>query len=119
MRIKLDECIPNSVFHILHTAGHDVETVHQERLSGSSDSEIWDAAQTERRFLITTDLDFSDIRKHIPGTHQGILLFRLAREGKNAIASVLEWILEHNEIESWKGALVVASAHQLRIRRHS
>ena len=33
--------------------------------------------------------------------------------------SVLEWILEHHEIETWKGALVVASAHQLRIRRPS
>jgi len=75
MRIKLDECIPNSVSGILQAAGHDVETVHQERLSGSSDSVIWDVAQTERRFLITTDLDFSDIRKHIPGAHQGILLF--------------------------------------------
>jgi len=51
------------------------------------------------------------------GTHQGILLFRLAKEGQNAITSVLEWILEHHEIETWKGSLVVASAHQLRIRR--
>ena len=119
MRIKLDECIPNSVSGVLQTAGHDVQTVHQERLSGSSDSVIWDVTQTERRFLITTDLDFSDIRKYIPGTHQGIFLFRLAREGQNAITSVLEWILEHHEIETWKGALVVASAHQLRIRRPS
>lgn len=119
MKIKLDECIPNAVSVILQTAGHDVQTVHQERLSGSSDSVIWDAAQAERRFLITTDLDFSDIRKHIPGTHQGILLFRQAKEGRNAITSVLEWILQHHEIETWKGALVVASAHQLRIRHPS
>jgi predicted nuclease of predicted toxin-antitoxin system len=36
MKIKLDECIANSVSDILQTAGHDVQTVHQERLSGSS-----------------------------------------------------------------------------------
>lgn len=119
MKIKLDECIPNSVSDIFQTAGHDVQTVHQERLSGSSVSVIWDAAQTEIRFLITTDLDFSDVRKHTPGTHHGILLLRLAKEGRNAITSLLEWILEHHDINKWKGALVVASAHQLRIRHPS
>jgi predicted nuclease of predicted toxin-antitoxin system len=93
-----------------------VHTIHQERLSGASDAHVWAAAQNEVRFLITTDLDFSDVRKYVPGTHQGILLLRLAKEGKNTITALIEWFLEHYDIEIWKSAIVVASGHTLRIR---
>lgn len=117
MLIKLDECIPGDVSTILSMAGHEVHTVHQEHLSGASDAEVWQAAQTEKRFLITTDLDFSNIRKHKPETHHGILLLRLGKEGKKSITSVIRWIVEHHAIETWSGSLVVASDHALRIKR--
>src|SRR5687768_11681303 len=34
-------------------------------------------AQSAARFLVTQDLDFSDVRKFAPGTHAGIMLVRL------------------------------------------
>jgi len=43
-----------------------------ENLGGCSDREIWEASLREARFLITQDLDFSDVRQFRPGTHQGI-----------------------------------------------
>ena len=44
---------------------------------GHVDPDIWEAAQRESRVLITQDLDFSDSRKFVPGTHHGIVLVRL------------------------------------------
>jgi predicted nuclease of predicted toxin-antitoxin system len=77
MNIKLDENLPLRLATRLRDVGHDVQTVHDERLVGHSDIEIWQAAQKESRFLITQDLDFSDSRKFVPGSHHGILLLRL------------------------------------------
>jgi predicted nuclease of predicted toxin-antitoxin system len=77
MRIKLDENLPFSLATILPDLGHDVHTIPQEHLSGATDSSLWEAAQRESRFLVTQDLDFSDIRQFAPGTHFGLLLVSL------------------------------------------
>ena len=77
MKIKLDENLPAHLAAILTNLRHDVHTVAEENLSGKSDREVWEAAQEDGRFLITQDLDFSDVRRFTPGTHCGILLVRL------------------------------------------
>jgi predicted nuclease of predicted toxin-antitoxin system len=66
MKIKLDENLPLRLAALLKDLGHDVHTPHDERLIGHADAEIWDAAQKESRFLITQDLDFSDLRRFAP-----------------------------------------------------
>src|SRR5262245_22428780 len=77
MKVKLDENLPFRLATLLKDLGHDVHTVHEERLTGRADREIWKAVQKESRFLITQDLDFSDLRRFAPGSHHGILLVRL------------------------------------------
>jgi predicted nuclease of predicted toxin-antitoxin system len=71
MKIKLDEDLPLRLASLLEEIGHDVHTVRDEGLAGHADAEIWEAAQKESRFLITQDLDFSDLRKFGPGAHCG------------------------------------------------
>ena len=77
MKIKLDENLPAALATRLRGLGHDVETVREEGLEGKKDDRIWISAQSEGRFLITQDLDFSDARRFVPGSHSGILLVRL------------------------------------------
>ena len=77
MKIKLDENLPVRLATLLKDLGHDVHTLHDELLLGHADREIWEATQKESRFLITQDLDFSDLRQFAPGSHHGILLVRL------------------------------------------
>jgi predicted nuclease of predicted toxin-antitoxin system len=77
MKIKLDENLPAQLATNLEALVHDVQTVHQEGLTGRADPDVWTAAQEDARFLVTQDLDFSDTRKFTPGLHQGILLVRL------------------------------------------
>jgi hypothetical protein len=73
MKIKLDENLPTSLVADLTALGHDVDTAPTEGLAGHPDSDVWRAAQSAGRFLITQDLDFSDVRAFAPGTHHGIL----------------------------------------------
>jgi predicted nuclease of predicted toxin-antitoxin system len=66
MKIKLDENLPLRLATLLKDLGHDVHTLHDELLLGHADTEIWGATQKESRFLITQDLDFSDLRQFAP-----------------------------------------------------
>lgn len=84
MKIKIDENLPLRLGTLLKGLGHDVHTLHDEPLLGRSDKEIWDATQRESRFLITQDLDSSDLRQFAPGSHHGILLIRFNRQIERA-----------------------------------
>jgi predicted nuclease of predicted toxin-antitoxin system len=85
MKIKLDENMPARLTSILGKLGHEVDTVKSEGLVGRDDAAIWEGAQRTGRFLITQDLDFSDVRRYIPGYHNGLLLLRLRDPGRNAL----------------------------------
>ena len=56
MKIKLDENLPTRLVGVLGGLGHDVDTVPTEGLGGSDDDRVWQAAQADRRFLITPAL---------------------------------------------------------------
>jgi predicted nuclease of predicted toxin-antitoxin system len=117
MRIKLDENIPARLVPLLMDLGHDVDTVIGEKLVGCDDPAIWEGSQATKRFLITQDLDFSDVRKFAPGTHHGLLLLRLRDPGRNALLQRILTIFESEEVESWNGCLVVVTDRKIRIRR--
>src|ERR1035437_6431391 len=91
MKVKLDENLPLQIAVELRARLHDVQTVWEEGLSGHADLDIWEGAQREGRVLITQDLDFSDARKFVPGTHHGIVLIRLRSPSRrNLIARATE-----------------------------
>jgi predicted nuclease of predicted toxin-antitoxin system len=119
MKIKLDENLPFRLATPLKKLGHDVHTVYDERLIGRGDNEIWEAAQRESRFLITQDMDFSDSRKFVPGSHQGILLVRLhSPNRKNLVDRIIELFQEENVTE-WAGCFVVATELKIRVQKPS
>lgn len=120
MKIKLDENLPVRLGAILQKLGHDVDSVTQENLSGQRDLDIWNAAQRERRFLITQDLDFSDVRRFVPGTHFVLLLVRLRSPDRQSLIQRVRDVFEHEGVESWTGCFVVITERKLRVRaRHS
>jgi len=86
-------------------------------LDGRADPDVWSAAQAAQRFLITRDLDFSDVRRYTPGTHAGLLVVRLTRPGRNALFERVSTAFQTEKIEEWTGCLVVATEQKIRIRR--
>lgn len=91
--------------------------MRDEGLGGQHDSVVWDAAQKAGRFLITQDLDFSDIRRFAPGTHEGLLLVRLREPGRNALLRRLQAVFETEDPNDWKRCFVVLTDHKLRVLR--
>ena len=117
MKIKLDENLPLQVKAGLTAFGHDVHTTHEEKLTGSNDSQIWAAVQNEGRFLITQDLDFSDVRRFIPGTHSGILLVRLSFPSRMNLTNRILQLFDTEDVTTWEGCFVVATERKVRVRR--
>jgi len=119
MRIKLDENLPVYLAAILTNLRHDIHTVAEENLSGRSDLEVWDAAQQEGRFLITQDLDFSDVRRFTPGTHCGILLVRLHSPDRESLIRRVSEVFRREEVDRWTGCFAVATERKVRVIRTS
>ncbi len=117
MKIKLDENIPIGLVSVLIRLGHETDTVMDEGLVSESDATVWKAAQEDGRFLVTQDLDFSDIRKYRPGTHAGVMLVRLKNPSRSALLDRIGWLFAREPAESWARCVVIVTEHRVRIRR--
>ena len=117
VRIKLDENLPSELSDLLQGIGHDVHGVADEGLTGWPDADVWKASQTESRFLITQDLDFSDSRRYEPGTHAGVMLVRLHDPSRRRLLTRVEEVFRAYDAGDWAACLVVVADHKIRIRR--
>jgi len=115
MKIKLDENLPLRLATALENLGHDVHTTSSEGLTGRADLDIWAAAQAESRFLITQDLDFSDIRRFTPGSHAGVLLVRLHSPSRQNLINRVENVFRIESVDEWSGCFVVVTERKIRI----
>jgi predicted nuclease of predicted toxin-antitoxin system len=115
--VKLDENLPVHLAASLQALGHDADTVHDEALRGAPDETVWEASQRAGRFLITQDLDFADIRRFVPGLHEGVLILRLARPGQRALVARTRALFEAEPVETWRRCVVVATERKVRVRR--
>lgn len=117
MKIKLDENLPRRVAIELSQLGHEVHTAYEEGLIGHSDSELWQAAQNERRFLITQDLDFSDLRQFAPGLHHGLMLLRLRSPSRINLIRRISELSKNENVAEWPGCFIVATERKIRVVR--
>ena|ERR1700743_2747647 len=117
MKIKLDENLPLGLAVALKNLGHNVHTTTEEGLAGKTDAEIWSVTQDERRFLITQDLDFSDLRQFSPGSHHGILLVRLHAPNWRHLSERVVEVFQNEDVEEWTGCFVVATERKIRVVR--
>lgn len=117
MNLKLDENLPESLVPALNQLGHDIDNVRTEGLVGQPDPTVWQAAQNAKRFLITQDLDFSDIRRFAPGKHCGLMLVRLRLPGRSALAARITEAFRFEESHSWTGCFVLLTDQKLRVHR--
>ena len=117
MKIKLDENLGNRGAEILRAAGYSVTTVVEEGLSSASDDKLIEVCRSERKCLVTLDLDLGNPLRFDPSRHSGIVVLRLplrftADELRDAICtlavgladSVIEgklWIVQRGRIREY------------------
>ncbi len=80
LRFKLDENLPVEAAEALRLAGHDTLTVLDQSMGGALDGPLAQVCRTERRALVTLDLDFSNIQTYPPSDQPGIIVLRLTHQ---------------------------------------
>jgi predicted nuclease of predicted toxin-antitoxin system len=116
-RVKVDEDLPTAVIELLRAAGYDAAGVLEESMGGWKDTLLWQAVQTESRFLITADKGFGDIRSYPPGSHAGILVLRPAEDGIRPLVDLISRSLAQYSLDDLAGAVAVVTPRGIRIRR--
>lgn len=118
MKFKLDENFGIRTQHLFRAAHHDVSTVFEQALRGSTDERLYDVCCRERRCLVTLDLDFADVLRFPPTASAGIVVVRVS---PNASLSLLERLiqqflsaLEHMPIDS---DLWIVEAGRIRVHQ--
>jgi predicted nuclease of predicted toxin-antitoxin system len=86
-------------------------------MGGWKDAEIWKAVQAEKRFLITGDKGFGDIRVYPPGTHAGVLILRPDEDGIRPMTELVEQVLSKYSLDDLVGTITVATVRGVRIRK--
>lgn len=117
MNVKLDENLPVSAASILTAAGHDVDTVEDERLTGEDDATVSRAATAVGRLILTLDRGFGDVQRYPPGTDAGIVVLRLDDQSAVSIRRTLVGFVTDVDLESLRGCVAVFRDGILRVRR--
>ena len=113
MRIIADENCDRMLVVALREAGHDVLSIRESE-KGQDDSYIFDLARTERRVVLTSDLDFGHLCEHRFPHPPAIVVMRLDRIDRHVRARrVLEAL---NVAGSIEGHLLIVEPSRLRIR---
>jgi predicted nuclease of predicted toxin-antitoxin system len=120
MKFKLDENLGSRTAALILQAGHDVETVPQERLSGTSDARLLEICVAEGRCLISLDLDFADVLRFPPRGTPGIAVLRLPRVASPALLKeLIGRLLAALRTASIAGRLWVVEAGRIRIHEEA
>lgn len=78
MRIKLDENLGSPrVSGQLRSAGHDVATVQEQDLHGTTDDGLAEVCRREGRCLVTLDMGFANSVRYVPSSYAGIVVLRM------------------------------------------
>jgi predicted nuclease of predicted toxin-antitoxin system len=117
MRLKLDENLDASLAAWLTSLGHDATTIRDEQMSGASDEGVFTAALTEKRCLVTLDLDFSDPLRFPPTNSAGILVLRVPVPSMAMIRLLLQQAIAHTSVESPEGQIWIVEPGRVRIWR--
>ena len=119
MKIKLDENMPMDLGELLRKADHDVVSVAEEGLAGCDDPPVLQAATAEARILMTYDTDFADIRRYPPGTHAGIVVFRLKDQRWKTLQTPAQRLVSTGALRELRQALAIVDESRVRYRRRN
>jgi predicted nuclease of predicted toxin-antitoxin system len=118
VKFKLDENFGTRTQQIFAQFGHDVHTVRQESLQGTSDRHLYEICKIEKRCLVTLDLDFTDVINFPPQQTGGIVVIRVPRNPTlKLLERLIRQLLQTVEQEPFEGNLWIVEVGRIRIHQ--
>lgn len=116
MRLLIDQDVYGVTIQFLRGLGHDLVTATQLKMSQASDSELLQAARTDRRLLVTRDRDFGSL-VFVEALSTGVVYLRMMASAVGPVHAELNRVLtDYTEAELLK-AFVVVEPGRHRLRR--
>ncbi len=116
MPFKFDENLHPDAAEMFRRAGHDALTVFDQGLRGRGDDKVAEVCRREGRALVTLDLDFADVRAYPPGAYPGIIVLRVASQGRVSVLRVMARLLPLLDSQPLSGHLWIVDDVHVRIR---
>jgi predicted nuclease of predicted toxin-antitoxin system len=116
MKFKIDENLPAEFAELLREAHYDALTVVEQKLEGQPDENIAEICSQEERILITLDIDFTDIRVYPPSKFPGFIVFRVYKQDKYHLISLLKELIPLFKKEPVSHQLWIVEEDKIRIR---
>lgn len=117
MRFLADMGISQGVTNWLREQGHQVVHLRDEGLQRLGDRDVFLKAASERRVLLTCDLDFGEIVALSGGSTVSVVLLRLRNMRTTFVVSRLGRVIPATASALEQGAIVVVEDARYRIRR--
>jgi predicted nuclease of predicted toxin-antitoxin system len=116
MRFKTDENVHPDLAVYLRQHGHDAVTVWDESLRGTTDAHLAEVCKSEKRALITPDMDFADIRVYPPQHSSGIMVLRLESQSRVHVLATITRLLPMLTTHEIDGHLWIVDERGIRVR---
>jgi predicted nuclease of predicted toxin-antitoxin system len=101
----------------LRSQGHETDHVREQGLQRAADPYILDKARSERRILLTMDLDFGYLMAVSHEQLPSVILFRLGNETSERVNQRLASVLSLRDVDWTGGKFVTVTETTLRIRQ--
>jgi predicted nuclease of predicted toxin-antitoxin system len=117
MRFLADMGVAIRIVDWLRVQDHDVKHLRDEGLQRMTDSDVFRKAASEKRVLLTFDLDFGEILALSRESAVSVVLFRLHNTGTPHVIERLKIALDETKEMLEAGSIVVVEESRLRMRR--
>ncbi len=117
MKFLADMCISMQTVKWLRQQGYEVVHLREEGLHRLPDDQVLEKARTERRIVLTMDLDFGYLLAIGRGSLPSVVLFRLEDQRSEVVNERLSEVLIRCKEDLENGAIVVVTESTIRVRR--
>jgi predicted nuclease of predicted toxin-antitoxin system len=116
IRFLADMGISQSTISWLRSLEYDAIHLREQNLQRLADCKIIEKAKSERRVILTCDLDFGDLMASSKAKLPSIIIFRLKNQTPNNINKHLSTILNESTLHLLNGAILLVEENKHRIR---
>ena len=117
MRFLADMGVAQRVVQWLKAEGHDAVHLRDQNLHRLPNGAILQKAHSEKRILLTFDLDFGEIIALAEGRSASVIIFRLYNTRTPHVISRLQKVLEDSAAALEQGAIAIVEETRHRVRQ--